>query len=92
MRYGAIEIDLSRIEQLADNGQLSAIGYLISRYYRGGAESYPDLVEGLREVFNDTEEQGLDALPPYIMGTLAMPRFFELVATVNRMRNLRLME
>ncbi len=95
LRYGANEIDLSRVEQLADNGQLSAIGYLISHYYRQSSDSPHhelDLVEALREVYDWVGEQGLDELPPFIMGTLAMPRFFELVATVNRMRNLRLLD
>ncbi len=93
LRYGATEIDLSRIEQLADNGQLTAIGYLISHYYResmGSAPNHADLVDGLQKLLNRTEKRGLDALPPYIMGTLAMPRNFELVATVNRMRTLSL--
>ncbi len=93
LRYGGSEVDLSRVEQLADNGQLTAIGYLISHYYRhcvDAAGSGQDIVEGLREQFRLVEEQGLDLLPPYIVGTLAMPRLFELVATVNRMRTLRL--
>ena len=93
LRYGATEIDLSRIEQLADNGQLTAIGYLISHYYResmGSAPNHADLVDGLQKLLNRTEKRGLDTLPPYIMGTLAMPRNFELVATVNRMRTLSL--
>jgi len=95
LRYGASEIDLSRIEQLADNGQLNAIGYLISHYYRECIEISPkqtDLVEGLDKILNRVEEQGLDTLPPYIMGTLAMPRLFELVATINRIRNLHLID
>jgi len=93
LRYGASEIDLSRIEQLADNGQLIAIGYLISHYYSENMETAPnhaDLVDGLQNLLNRIEKQGLDALPPYIMGTLALPRIFELVATINRMRNLHL--
>lgn len=93
LRYGATEIDLSRIEQLADNGQLTAIGYLISLYYResiASATNPADLVERLQGLLNRIEKQGLDTLPPYIMGTLAMPRIFELVATINRMRTLTL--
>jgi len=93
LRYGASEIDLSRIEQLVDNGQLTAIGYLISHLYRklsDNPESPSDIVEGLCVLLNDLDEHGLDILPPYITGTLAMPRIFELVATVNRMRQLRL--
>ena len=94
LRYGGNEVDLSRVEQLADNGQLTAIGYLISHYYREGesARSEIDIVAALREVYERVKEEGLDELPPFIMGTLAMPRFVELMATVNRMRNLRLID
>ncbi|NOR51279.1 MAG: hypothetical protein GQ470_01545, partial [Gammaproteobacteria bacterium] len=95
LRYGPNEIDLSRIEQLADNGQLTAIGYLMSYYYSQTIkkpQEPADLVEGLWEVWNHVDNEGLDTLTPYIMGTLAMPRLFELVATVNRMRNLRLID
>lgn len=91
LRYGAAEIDMSRVEQLADNAQLTAIGYLISHYFREilAASGEPaDLVEGLQRLLDHTQEKGLDTLPPYISGTMAMPRIFELVAAINRLRTL----
>jgi predicted ABC-class ATPase len=94
LRYGPSEIDLGRIEQIADNGQLTAIGYLVALLYQRlneNPQQSADIVDGLSGVLHDVEKQGLDILTPYISGTLALPRIFELVATLNRMRQLRLL-
>ena len=91
LRYGQVNIDVSQVEQLVDNAQLTAIGYLIRYFYQQiiQNDSGPlDLAVGLHEALTEVEQQGLDCLTPYITGTLAMPRVHELVATVNRMRNL----
>jgi predicted ABC-class ATPase len=91
LRYGQIEIDVSQLEQLVDNAQLTTIGYLICHYYEQNMQdelSNLDLVVGLKDAFIDVEQLGLDCLTPFIVGSLAMPRLHELVATVNRMRNL----
>ncbi|MCW8887918.1 MAG: ABC-ATPase domain-containing protein [Gammaproteobacteria bacterium] len=93
LRYGSNEIDLSAIEQLADNGQLTAIGYLISHLYKklsNDSEQPVDIIEALSALLQDVENRGLDTLPPFISGTLAMPRLFELAATINRLRTLKL--
>tara|TARA_R110002049_G_scaffold162439_4_gene328203 strand:- start:843 stop:2552 length:1710 start_codon:yes stop_codon:yes gene_type:complete len=91
LRYGQVEIDVSQLEQLVDKAQLKAIGYLIGHYYQQNMQnglSDVDLVVGLKDAIIDVEQLGLDCLTPYIIGSLAMPRLHELVATVNRMRNL----
>ena len=91
LRYGQVNIDVSQVEQLVDNAQLMAIGYLIRSFYQQIIQNDSkslDLVIGLRKALTDVEQQGLDCLTPYITGMLAMPRTHELVATVNRMRNL----
>ncbi len=91
LRYGQSDIDLSRVEQIADNAQLTAIGYLIRQYYLHTASpdyKKEDIVDALKKILSAAEDQGLDSLTPYIMGTLAMPRLYELVATINRMRKL----
>ena len=90
LRYGTEEIDLSRIEQLVDRGQLQAIGYLMNRYHECLPDDARDMVIALNEILSHTESDGLDDITPYIMGTLAMPRLHELAATINRMRRLQL--
>ncbi|WP_426417248.1 ABC-ATPase domain-containing protein [Aestuariirhabdus sp. LZHN29] len=92
LRLGSEEIDLSRVEQLVDEGQLLAIGYLLQAFARGeGVGTAPverELVGELRQLLARTAEQGLDPLPPYIQGVLAMPRLQELIAALNRLRTL----
>lgn len=88
--YGNEEIDLSRVEQLVDRGQLQAIGYLLHRYYERLPDATGDLTQTLGEILKQLESDGLDSITPYIMGNLAMPRLHELVASINRMRNLTL--
>ncbi len=88
--YGSQEIDLSRIEQLVDIGQLQAIGHLMHHYQQRLSEEQLEMVEMLERVISQVETDGLDSITPYTMGTLAMPRLHELAATINRMRNLRL--
>lgn len=90
LRYGREEIDVSRVEQLIDNGQLQAVGYLMNHLLKNPENHAEDLVCGLRRVLQQVEERGLDSITPYIVGTLALPRLQELVATVNRFRRLQL--
>lgn len=93
LRYGEESVDVSQVEQLVDKAQLTAIGYLIRAYYQqltANDACSLDIDQGLCDVLAAVEQQGLDSLTPYVTGTLAMPRIYELAATVNRMRNLKL--
>jgi predicted ABC-class ATPase len=93
LRYGKMEVDVSQIEQLVDQAQLSAIGYLIRFLYLNHQNfdtECTDLNQVLHNVMKHTETHGLDSITPYIIGTLAMPRLYELIATINRMRELKL--
>ncbi|MBF0471111.1 MAG: ABC-ATPase domain-containing protein [Gammaproteobacteria bacterium] len=89
LRYGREEMELTRLEQLVDRGQLLAIGYLIARLER--QERPCDLVPALQQQLTQMTAEGLDTLPPYLCGDFAMPRLQELVAVVNRMRQLQLL-
>lgn len=92
LRYGLQEVDLSRVEQLADTAQLQAIAFLIRYYAEHYAGNDTDLVQGLEKALDHVATQGLDQITPYTMGNLALPRLQELVAVVNRMRGLELLE
>jgi predicted ABC-class ATPase len=92
LRYGRQEIDLSRVEQLVDSAQVRCIGYLIRHYGERFAAEQLDLVAGLGKALDDVASQGLDRITPFVMGNLAVPRLQELVAAVNRMRGLELIE
>ncbi len=84
--YGKHTIDLSRVEQLADVGQTRAIGWMLHYYATHYAESMPNLINGLQQVFDDVLKEGLDILIPYKVGNLALPRLHEVAAAINRIR------
>lgn len=88
--YGNQEIDLYRVEQLVDQGQNLAIGYLLHHYAKHFAAREESLAEGMRLAMKDVEERGLDVLTPYVNGRLAFPRGQEAVAALNRFRGLKL--
>ena len=88
--YGETRIDLSSVEQLLDSGQSRCIGQIIHYYARHFCNSSSTLVEGVGLVMDKIEKEGLDILLPYKSGNLALPRIFEVVAAINRMRTLRI--
>lgn len=93
LRYGRSEIEVSNISQLVDETQLNAIAYLL-RYVFLHSEAFNTDKNDINLVFklllDKVKNDGMDCLTPYVVGTLAMPRLYEVVATVNRMRQLKL--
>ena len=87
--FGAHNIDLSAVEQIAEPGQLRAIAaamvYAQQRYLDGQRT----LAEILDRMMADIEAKGLDLLTPFPEGDLVMFRRFELVAAINRLRSLK---
>jgi predicted ABC-class ATPase len=88
--YGTLEIDLSGLSQLVDEGQTRAIGNIIHRYAARYAKDGLSLVEGIGRVLDDVARDGLDILVPYKVGDLACPRIFEAAGAANRMRTLHI--
>jgi len=86
--YGTDDIDLSGMSQLIDESQTRAIGAIIHQYATRYATRGLTLADGVREVYRDMEEKGLDDLVPYRTGNLAKPRIYEVAGAINRMRTL----
>jgi predicted ABC-class ATPase len=86
--YGRTPIDLSCLEQLVDISQTRAIGLMIHYYSRNYLQRSRSLKDGMQLVTRDIEQEGLDCLLPYRLGNIAIPRLFEAVAALNRMRTL----
>ena len=84
--YGEHRIDLSLVEQLIDIGQTRAIGLMIYLYAQRYSNQSDNMIDMLRKLIKDVEEQGLDMISPYKVGNLAMPRLYELAAAINRIR------
>ncbi len=103
LRLGEHRIDLRRVAQLVEPGQLRAIGWLIARWADLGSNlnnplnaplnNDPDLslLDALRLALQQLDTQGLDVLSPFYPephGGLARPRLYELFAALNRLRAL----
>ncbi|MCH9684256.1 MAG: ABC-ATPase domain-containing protein [Deltaproteobacteria bacterium] len=87
--FGEQTIDLSALEQLVDDSQARAIGVLLAwlgEHGRAGA-TVRELSE---QALGAAAERGLYALDP--LPELAGVRRYELVAAINRLRNLTLTE
>jgi len=89
--YGEDMVDLSYLEQLVDMSQTRSIGYIIhymaERYLQ--RKDGIDLRSAVGQVMMDINEKGLDSLLFYKSGNLALPRSFEVLAAINRMRSLK---
>jgi predicted ABC-class ATPase len=90
--FGTTAIDLSYLEQLVDSSQTRAIGELIYLYAEQWLDRSPSLRQGLERMLAEVKEKGFDAVTPYPMADLALPRIFELAGAINRMRTLRVRE
>jgi predicted ABC-class ATPase len=88
--YGSTTIDLSYLEQLVDPSQIRAIGLMIHYYSEYYLEKTQNLREGLTKVMEDIREKGFDILLPYKIGSLALPRIYEVAGAVNRMRTMKI--
>ena len=87
--YGRGEVDLSGLEQLAEEGQTRALGLAVHCFGRGLAQE-TDLIPGLASVLEEAARTGLDSLSPWPVGDLALSRLLEAAQAVNRMRSLKL--
>ena len=88
--FGEEEIDLSRVEQLVEEGQVKAIGHAIA-YMRSHLVEGDTPVEGLLgQMERDLAQKGLDGICTVRYPTdLAGFRMQELAAALNRLRTLR---
>ncbi len=89
LRFGEEELDLNRVEQLVDVGQLRTIGWLLQRL-GSRKPSSSELAPLLVRLLDEVEAEGLDGLTPFLQGNLALPRLQELAAVLNRLRTLQL--
>ncbi len=85
--YGKFRIDLAQVEQLVDIGQTRTIGLMIHYYARHFANASGTLTENLNKLIIEANNNGLDIFSPYKVGSLAIPRLYELTAAINRIRS-----
>jgi len=88
VRVGDETLDLHALEQLAEAGQVRALGRLILRAARG-MDGRIGLAELVEQIDDWLDERGIDALDRPVAYDLTRPRRFELAAALNRWRQLR---
>jgi predicted ABC-class ATPase len=89
IRFGVHKVQVAAVEQLVHPSQLRAIGYAI--HYAGRyIDGRRSIMEICRQVLSDIREKGLDCLSDReARGDFAEFRIYEMAATINRFRALR---
>jgi predicted ABC-class ATPase len=94
LEFGVERIDLRGLEQLVDESQARAIGYVLElarRRFIDGKAGVPEILDAIDELL---DERGLDVLDPLSEraprhpGDYARPRRYEIAAALNRIRTL----
>lgn len=90
--YNKTDIDLKDLEQLIDPNQTNAICFMLQYIMERVADDKKTLPEVVEEVYNEVITKGLDVISPYKghPGNMALPRKYEIAATLNRFRDLKI--
>ena len=86
---GRSDIDLRAVEQLADPSQIRAIGWLLARLSQA-SERRAEPIARLDEMLERLRKGDWDWLTGHPDGDLALPRPFEAMAALNRLRGVRM--
>jgi len=86
--YNKSQIDLSYVEQLVDSSQTTCIAVMLEYMIKYIFNNKTTLKEAIDILLNQIETKGLDSISPYTghPGNLALPRKYEIAATINRYR------
>ena len=93
LTFGADDIDLSAVAQLADSSQVTGIGLALAHAVRtqllDGRRTLAEVLDGLDR---DVAEDGLEGLAHGALSDYALPRRHEVAAALNRLRAARVKE
>ncbi len=87
--FGYEEIDLSAVEQIVEQSQVRACGWIIHQAAERLFDGRCGLPEILDLIERQLDEEGLEAMVPDLAADYARPRRHELAAALNRLRTLR---
>ena len=90
LMYGREAVDLTALEQIEEEAQTRAIGWAIHLMASKHLRSSTSLRRAVEAAVDEVRRRGLDALTPFPVGDLALPRAIEIASAVNRIRNLRI--
>ena len=84
---GRTEIDVRYIEHLVESGQLELCGWILKQL-KDMQETDPSVsnCDAIKQIMDIIENGELESITPYNNGLLALPRFQEVMAVLNRLR------
>ncbi len=88
--FGKETIDVSLVEQLIDDSQTRCIGEIIKFFGKNICDNKTFLKNGLDKILKGIYEKGFLFLMKNPPGNLALPRIFEIGASINRLRSLKI--
>ncbi|UCC69772.1 MAG: ABC-ATPase domain-containing protein [Armatimonadota bacterium] len=86
--FGDEQIDLSAVEQIVEQSQVRACGWMIHRAAERLFDGKRTLPEILDLIEQELDDKGLEAMLPNLAPDFARPRRHELAAALNRLRTL----
>ncbi len=86
--FGREEIDLSAVEQIVEQSQVRACGWIIHQAAERLFDGRRTLPELLDLIESELDEKGLEAMLPNLAPDFARPRRHELAAALNRLRTI----
>lgn len=89
INFGREYIDLSAVEQLAEDTQTRSIGWLIHYAAENLFDGKRTLAQALDALEEKMDREGLMSLMPFVAGDSGRPRRFEIAAAINRLRTLK---
>lgn len=95
--FDDVNLDLAAVEQIVDVSQTRAIAEAVLYVQSGATNHGPFNKRSLAYILDciehEIDRKGLDALNPHMkLANLARPRRFEIVAALNRLRSLKMLQ
>ncbi len=82
---GQTEIDVRYVEHLVEEGQLEFCGWILKQL-KDRQNFTEKQTETVKDILKEIELQGLGSITPYNNGKLALPRYQDVLAVLNRLR------
>ena len=82
---GQTEIDVRYVEHLIEEGQLEFCGWILKQV-KDRQKRTEKQTETVKDILKEIELQGLDSITPFNNGKLALPRYQDVLAVLNRLR------
>lgn len=89
LSFGHEEVDLTRVHQIVEIGQVRAIGAILQGLFERSLRGERTLGEVLDELESLMDREGLEAAVRSSAGSFSRPRRFEIAAALNRLPSLR---